>query len=419
MILNKMIKSGLVVQNKFLAGNAYPSDYDPQGRTGSYQVVRPAKRDKFDTGFEATKTISPYQQTVEEYSTAVPGSVFRPRRQLRAKNIPKYGQTAYRTMFGGDRNPVSDYLVQRVLGLVDNDSRMSESMVVDDPLRVYRSGPSSSSSSSIPGRPTIPSSSSSSSRPSDVVMGDVLSPVGRDSVSGLTDIMANMGRSGGDTPTSADIRGYEAMSPSANFLPAFSETASNPSIGTTWRSATEPGPEEFRIARQRARLAEMDPQDRFLRLPRYMGATGAIQPPTYEEANPPPAYNITYADAEAIVDSNPSTVLNVTGNNIEQQTELGPAVVPTYPRTWGPPSPVSPITSSQLDRIPDIDEITSPIGLVSPQVQEVTPPVTVAEEIEQNPRVGPGVGIRLRAPPSGRVGRLPINSQRGRSRRNS
>ena len=373
MILNKMIKSGLVIQNKFLAGNAYPSDYDPQGRTGSYQVVRPAKRDRFDTGFQATKTISPYQKTVEEYSTAVPKSVFRPKRQLRAKNIPKYGQTAYRTMFGGDRNPVSDYLVQRVLGLVDNDSRMSESMVVDDPLRVYRSGPSSSSSSSIPGRPIIPSSSSSSSRLSDVVMGDVLSPVGRDSVSGLTDIMANMGgATQGDTPTSADIRGYEAMSPSANFLPAPSASSS---------------------------------------LPRY-----EAPPPSYEN---PPAYDITYADAEAIVDTNPSTVLNVTGNNIEQHTELGPAVIPTYPRTWGPPSPVSPVT-------PQVESSTSPDMVMSPA--EITPVTEVpvapvaaptSQTVEETTRVGPGAVIRLRAPPSGRVGRLPINAQRGRPRRSS
>lgn len=415
-----MIKSGLVIQNKFLAGNAYPSDYDPQGRTGSYEVVRPAKRDRFDTGFQATKTISPYQQSVEEYTTAVPKSVFRPKRQLRAKNIPKYGQTAYRTMFGGDRNPVSDYLVQRVLGLVDNDSRMSESMVVDDPLRVFRSGPSSSSSSTIPGRPVPATSSSSSSRPSDVVMGDVLSPVGRESVSGLTDIMANMGRATqGDTPTSADIRGYEAMSPSANLSSAFSETVSNPSIGTTWRSATEPNPVELRIARERARIAEIDPQDPAARLPLYMGASGATQPPTYEESNPPPAYNITYADAEAIVDTNPSTVLNVTGNNIEQHTELGPAIVPTYPRRWGPPSPVSPVT-------PQIESSTSSDMVMSPA--EITPVTEVAvasvaaptsQTVEETTRVGPGEGIRLRAPPSGRVGRLPINTQRGRRRRNS
>ena len=117
-----MIKSGLIVKNRFLSGGAYPSDYNAQGRTGSYSVTRPGNVDNFDTGFETASNVSPYQERVEEYSSVTPRSVYKPKK-IRAKNLAKFGPTAYNSMFGKKADELSDYVAQRFIGLVDADSR--------------------------------------------------------------------------------------------------------------------------------------------------------------------------------------------------------------------------------------------------------------------------------------------------------
>jgi hypothetical protein len=121
-----MIKSGAVIQNRSIGGN-YPSSYNPAGRPGNYDVVHPATLSVFDTGFP--KTVSPYQPRVAVSVEIVPKSVFKPRRvskKLSLKNGDFWGQTALKSIFGGEENVVTNYMAQRLLGIVDD--RMSESM---------------------------------------------------------------------------------------------------------------------------------------------------------------------------------------------------------------------------------------------------------------------------------------------------
>ena len=121
-----MIKSGAVIQNRALGGN-YPSSYNPLGRPGNYEEIRPATLSVFDTGFP--KTVSPYQPRVAVSVEIQPKSVFKPRRvskKLSLKNGDFWGQTALKNIFGGEQNVVTNYMAQRLLGIVDD--RMSESM---------------------------------------------------------------------------------------------------------------------------------------------------------------------------------------------------------------------------------------------------------------------------------------------------
>lgn len=125
-----MIKSGAVIQNRALGGN-YPSSYNPLGRPGNYEEIRPATLSVFDTGFP--KTVSPYQPRVAVSVEIQPKSVFKPRRvskKLSLKNGDFWGQTALKNIFGGEQNVVTNYMAQRLLGIVDPkpDDRMSESM---------------------------------------------------------------------------------------------------------------------------------------------------------------------------------------------------------------------------------------------------------------------------------------------------
>jgi len=135
-----MIKSGAVIQRRYL-DNPYPSTYNSLGRPGNFDVARPYDSSKvFDTGMP--KDVSPYQPRVAVSVVNVPGSVFKPgkrQRQLKEKNIAKWGQTVLKSIFGGEENVVTNYMAQRLLGLVG--SEMSVPMSVDtsgNPLLQFR-----------------------------------------------------------------------------------------------------------------------------------------------------------------------------------------------------------------------------------------------------------------------------------------
>lgn len=235
-----MIKSGLTIQNKYLGGAAYPSDYDPQGRVGSFSVTRPGNVDQFDIGFEKAKTVSPYQERVVEYTTIVPKSVFRPRgvsKSAAPKNTARFGPTAYRAMFGNETGAMNDYMTQRLLGVVN-----AQPTAPSDSLNVWKSNPAQSAITSL----TKP-----------------------------------------QTPTMFESQPIE--------IPMIQAP---PSIGSL-------------------------------------------------DLSPPEAPTIVIEDvatAEGMVNLNPSTVLNLTDNVIEQETEAGPAFITTTPRmiaTMDEPAPMA------------------------------------------------------------------------------
>jgi hypothetical protein len=119
---NNMIKSGAVIKSKALFGS-YPSDYNPHGRPGNFDTMRPSTLpNQFDTGFETTKTIAPFQQSFE-VERAVPGSVFRTSKSnkfYRAKdamikkiqqtNAPRVVEIVYDDIFGNKANELVDYI---------------------------------------------------------------------------------------------------------------------------------------------------------------------------------------------------------------------------------------------------------------------------------------------------------------------
>jgi hypothetical protein len=149
-----MIKSGAVIQNRYL-NNPYPTNYNPMGRPGNFDIVRPHDSSSvFDTGLP--KDVSPYQPRVAVSVEIQPKSVFKPRRlqrQLKQVNGAKWGQTVLKSIFGGEENATTNYMAQRLLGIVEGsdmavDTRPSERMLVDDPLLQFRQPPTSSSSSS-------------------------------------------------------------------------------------------------------------------------------------------------------------------------------------------------------------------------------------------------------------------------------
>lgn len=149
-----MIKSGLVRQNKFLPTD-YPSDYNPQGRPGSYSISRPALFEQ-DIGFEKAKEVSPYQEQVEEYTKPTPKSVFRSRKgsgivggyivkDLYLKNQQKYGQVAYTELFGRNDDQTTKYAAQRIVEpLIDAspNQNIPKYDITDDALAVTEVNPS-------------------------------------------------------------------------------------------------------------------------------------------------------------------------------------------------------------------------------------------------------------------------------------
>jgi len=149
-----MIKSGAVIQNRYL-NKPYPTNYNPMGRPGNFEVARPHDSSSvFDTGMP--KDVSPYQPRVAVSVEIQPKSVFKPRRlQRQAKQVngANWGQTALKSIFGGEENVITNYMAQRLLGIVDGDymsvdTRPSRRMPVDDPLMEFRQPPTSSGSSS-------------------------------------------------------------------------------------------------------------------------------------------------------------------------------------------------------------------------------------------------------------------------------
>lgn len=99
------------------------------GRPGNFDVARPHDSSSvFDTGMP--KDVSPYQPRVAISVEIQPKSVFKPRRmQRQAKQVngAKWGQTALKSIFGGEENVITNYMAQRLLGIVD-DNRMDQSM---------------------------------------------------------------------------------------------------------------------------------------------------------------------------------------------------------------------------------------------------------------------------------------------------
>jgi hypothetical protein len=155
-----MIKSGAVIQNFHGVGRPFPSNYNPLGRPGNQDEVRAFDPSKaFDTGFP--KDVSPYQPRVAAYTEEIPRSVFRPRKyskRLALKNGAFMGQTALKAMFGGEENAITDYMAQRLLGIVDG--RMSIEMEVSakDPFLNRQSTRPSTATASMGGTSTTGSS---------------------------------------------------------------------------------------------------------------------------------------------------------------------------------------------------------------------------------------------------------------------
>jgi len=136
------------------------------GRRGNFDVVRPHDSSSvFDTG--VPKDVSPYQPRVAVSVEIQPRSLFkggRLRRQLTQTNGAKYGQTALKSIFGGEENVITNYMAQRLLGIVEgsssSDSRMNQSMQdVQMANAQYRDPVVTDSSGSTT---NVPSSSSSS-----------------------------------------------------------------------------------------------------------------------------------------------------------------------------------------------------------------------------------------------------------------
>ena len=119
-----MIRSGLTVQKKALF-DPYPSDYDAQGRYGSYTEIRPSTMSaQFDSGFQTTKTISPFQQSYK-IERAMPRTVFKQPKQsinkignekgeLVSTNGPAFDQVAYLDIFGRKTNEIVDYVASQL-----------------------------------------------------------------------------------------------------------------------------------------------------------------------------------------------------------------------------------------------------------------------------------------------------------------
>jgi hypothetical protein len=126
MFVNKMIRSGLVIQSNALFGS-YPSDHDPHGRWGNEFTTNPSTLpNQFDSGFKTTKTISPFQQTLD-ISKAMPMSVYRPSKsdrynrskeiqvqKIQSINGPRTVEVMYDDIFGNKANELVDYIASKI-----------------------------------------------------------------------------------------------------------------------------------------------------------------------------------------------------------------------------------------------------------------------------------------------------------------
>lgn len=114
MLVNKMIRSGLVIQSNGVFGG-YPSNHDPSGRWGTDSTIHPSTLpNQFDTGFQTTKTISPFQQTI---GRALPNSVFRLSKAdyfLKNVNSPRGFEPMYDDIFGSKSNELVDYVKHQI-----------------------------------------------------------------------------------------------------------------------------------------------------------------------------------------------------------------------------------------------------------------------------------------------------------------
>lgn len=126
MFVNKMIRSGLVIQSKALFGS-YPSDHNPYGRWATEFTTNPSTLpNEIDSGFKTTKTISPFQQTLD-ISRAIPLSVYRPSKRdrynrsqqiqvqkIQAINGPRTVEVMYDDIFGNKANELVDYIANKI-----------------------------------------------------------------------------------------------------------------------------------------------------------------------------------------------------------------------------------------------------------------------------------------------------------------
>jgi hypothetical protein len=164
---NKMIKSGAVIQNRYL-NHPYPTNYNSLGRPGNFDVARPHDSSSvFDTGIP--KDVSPYQARVAVSVEIQPKSVFKPgrlQRQARQINGAKWGQTALKAIFGGEENVITNYMAQRLLGIVEGSesSRMDQSMQQDNPLLDFREPFNEPTASTATARPSTVSDESMGGR---------------------------------------------------------------------------------------------------------------------------------------------------------------------------------------------------------------------------------------------------------------
>lgn len=134
MFVNKMIRSGLVIQNRTKYGSGtYPSDHNPFGQFSTFSETRPSNLpNQIDTGFQTTKAISPFQQSIKT-TNVTPNSLFKPtrgdiklmlkkgrrgkkqfkqeeRQNIQVINTPMIGEIFYDDIFGKRANELVDYV---------------------------------------------------------------------------------------------------------------------------------------------------------------------------------------------------------------------------------------------------------------------------------------------------------------------
>ena len=134
MFVNKMIRSGLVIQNRTKYGSGtYPSDHNPFGQFSTFSETRPSNLpNQIDTGFQTTKAISPFQQSIKT-TNVTPNSLFKPtrgdiklmlkkgrrgkkqfkqeeRQNIQVVNTPMIGEIFYDDIFGKRANELVDYV---------------------------------------------------------------------------------------------------------------------------------------------------------------------------------------------------------------------------------------------------------------------------------------------------------------------
>lgn len=194
-----MIKSGAVIQNRYL-NNPYPTNHNPMGRPGNFDIARPYDSSSvFDTGIP--KDVSPYQPSVAVSVEIQPKSVFRQsrlQRRLKEKNPARWGQTALSTVFSNRENEITNYMAQRLVGIVNGPPRIFSDP--NAPLTVRSDVTEPAASENSMGKPplqiTIPETPSEFFRPVDTEMemvGEIeTQPVEAAKVAGLLDTPTNL-----------------------------------------------------------------------------------------------------------------------------------------------------------------------------------------------------------------------------------